>query len=136
MSDNPYKPKLVFVGEHFAGRVYELTQEKTTVGRSDRNLLIVHDPSVSHAHCEILVNGPEVIVIDLSSANGTYVNGTRLQHQQAQLKPDSSFGLEPSRPAWSWPLSPRSTRPRTAPPFTPTDGRCAINDVNGVPPRL
>ena len=86
MSNNPYKPKLVFVGDHFAGRVYELTLEKTTVGRSERNVLVVHDPSVSQTHCEILVNGPEVIVRDLGSANGTYVNGTRLQHQQSQLK--------------------------------------------------
>jgi len=34
MNKNPYQPKLTFVGDHFAGRVYELTQEKTTVGRN------------------------------------------------------------------------------------------------------
>ena len=79
-------PKLIFTGEHFAGRVYELTLEKTTVGRGDHNTLALHDPSVSLAHCEILIHGAEVIVRDLGSANGTFVNGVRLDHQQCQMK--------------------------------------------------
>lgn len=78
--------KLIFIGEHFAGRVYELTLEKTTVGRGHGNILVIHNPSVSIMHCEILVHGPEVIVRDLGSANGTFVNRMRLHHQQFQLK--------------------------------------------------
>ncbi len=100
-------PKLIFTGEHFAGRVYELTLEKTTVGRGDQNTLALHDSSVSLAHCEILVHGPEVIVRDLGSANGTFVNGVRLDDQQCQIKSDQTvrFGsvearLDLGRPAW------------------------------------
>ncbi len=100
-------PKLIFTGEHFAGRVYELTLEKTTVGRGDNNTLALHDPSVSLAHCEILVHGAEVIVRDLGSANGTFVNGMRLDHQQCQMKTGQTmrFGLVEARldlgqPAW------------------------------------
>lgn len=78
--------KLIFISEHFAGKVYELALEKTTVGRGGGNTLAIHDPSVSLAHCEILVHGPEVIVRDLGSANGTFVNRVSLNHQQAQLK--------------------------------------------------
>jgi len=63
-----------------------LAQEKTTVGRGDQNTLALHDGSVSSSHCEILMNGPEVIVCDLGSANGTFVNGVRLDHQQCQIK--------------------------------------------------
>jgi len=37
-------------------------------------------------HCEIHVNGPEVIVHDLGSRNGTYVNGAKLVNHQSQLK--------------------------------------------------
>ncbi|MEY2410986.1 MAG: hypothetical protein QOF48_3656 [Verrucomicrobiota bacterium] len=73
--------KLVFIGEKFGGRVYEFVPEKTTVGRGDQNTLVIRDDSVSNIHCEILVNGPEVIVHDLGSANGTYVNGVRIQGQ-------------------------------------------------------
>ena len=74
-------PKLIFSHEPFAGRVYALTLEKTAVGRGDQNTLALHDPSVSLAHCEILVHGPEVIVHDLGSANGTFVAGVRVRGQ-------------------------------------------------------
>ena len=78
--------KLVFIGEQWGGRVYEFALERTTVGRSDHNTLTIHDPSVSQTHCEILVYGTEVIVRDLGSSNGTFVDGERLQNQQRQLK--------------------------------------------------
>lgn len=90
--------KLIFIGERFAGRVYELAQEKTTVGRGGHNTLALHDGSVSMSHCEILVNGPEVIVRDLGSANGTFVNGVRVK-QQCQIKSGQTvrFGLVEAR---------------------------------------
>ena len=78
--------KLIFTDKNHAGRIYELTLEKTTVGRSDQNILVISDGSLSALHCEILVNGPEVIVRDLGSRNGTFVNGAKLQNHQAQLK--------------------------------------------------
>lgn len=74
--------KLIFIGDKFAGRVYELVVEKTTVGRGDHNTLTILDASVSSSHCEILVYGTEVIVRDLGSSNGTLVNGKRLESQQ------------------------------------------------------
>ena len=95
MRDNPHKPKLVFIGEPFDGRIYELTLERTAVGRGDHNALVIHAPSVSLTHCEILVHGPEVIVLDLGSANGTFVGGIRLQNQQAQLKSGQLVGFGP-----------------------------------------
>ena len=61
--------KLIFLGEKFAGRVYEFAVEKTTVGRGDHNTLTIHHPSVSYSHCEILDYGTEVIVRDLGSSN-------------------------------------------------------------------
>jgi len=78
--------KLIFIDKAFSGQVYKLVLEKTTVGRDDQNTLVIHDNSLSAAHCEILVNGPEVIVRDLDSRNGTFVNGVRLKNQQSQLK--------------------------------------------------
>jgi hypothetical protein len=78
-------PKLVFIDEGFAGRVYELTLEKTTVGRAEQNDLVLHDASVSSHHCEITVYGPEVIAHDLNSRNGTFVDGVKVE-KQAQIK--------------------------------------------------
>ena len=79
-------PKLVFIDTHFAGQVYHLIKEKTTVGRADDNVLVVRHPSVSAKHCEILVNGEEVIVRDLDSRNGTLADGRKLKNQQTAVK--------------------------------------------------
>jgi predicted component of type VI protein secretion system len=78
--------KLIFSGDKFPGRVYELALAKTTVGRGDQNTLVLHDPSVSHTHCEIHVFGDEVIVRDLGSKNGTFAKGVRLHKQQRPLQ--------------------------------------------------
>jgi predicted component of type VI protein secretion system len=73
--------KLVFIDKNFAGRVYELVLEKTTVGRAPNNTLIIDDKSVSTHHCEILVNGREVIIRELGSTNGTHVSGAKVHGQ-------------------------------------------------------
>lgn len=78
-------PKLVFINKNFEEQEYELMVEKTTVGRANHNTLVICDPSVSAAHCEILMNGPEIIVRDLDSSNGTFVDGVRL-NKQSQAK--------------------------------------------------
>jgi len=77
--------KLIFIDENFSGRVYELMLEKTTVGRGDQNTLVIRDTSLSSTHCEILMHGSEVIVRDLDSRNGTFVEGIRL-NKQGQIK--------------------------------------------------
>jgi hypothetical protein len=78
--------RLIFTGEKFSGRVYEFALLKTTVGRGDHNTLVINDASVSLSQCEVLVYGPEVIVRDLGSSNGTFVNGVKLFNEQRQLK--------------------------------------------------
>src|SRR2546427_3607303 len=77
--------KLIFTDKIFSGRVYELVLEKTTVGRGDQNTVVIRDNTLSSAHCEILMHGTEVIVRDLDSRNGTFVNGVRL-NKQSQVK--------------------------------------------------
>lgn len=77
--------KLIFTDEKFTGQIYELKQEKTTIGRGDQNHLIIPDASVSIQHCMILANGPEVLLCELDSSNGTYVDGSRISKQR-QIK--------------------------------------------------
>src|SRR5437588_10927892 len=77
--------KLIFLDDTFSGRAYELMLEKTTVGRGDQNTLVIRDGSLSATHCEILMNGSEIIVRDLDSLNGTFVDGAKL-NKQSQLK--------------------------------------------------
>ena len=70
--------RLVVLTEGFTGRTYELKVDRTTVGRVEDNAFQVAEPSVSSHHCEILLRGDQVIVKDLESTNGTYVNGQKV----------------------------------------------------------
>ena len=38
---------------------------------------------ISRMHCKIIRQGEQYAVVDLKSANGTYLNGIRLQANQA-----------------------------------------------------
>ena len=44
------------------------------LGRADQNDFQVNHPSVSGLHCEIVVSSAGVLLKDLGSTNGTYVN--------------------------------------------------------------
>jgi predicted component of type VI protein secretion system len=79
-------PKLIFTDASGNDRTVEIVLERTTVGRASRNTLCIPDSSLSREHCEILAYGPEVIVRDLGSRNGTFVDGRRLTEEQCQLK--------------------------------------------------
>ncbi len=56
-------------------RTYELTAPLTILGRgTDCDLRLV-DPGVSRHHAELRVEDGEVVLVDLGSTNGTFVNG-------------------------------------------------------------
>ncbi|MBL9167872.1 MAG: FHA domain-containing protein [Verrucomicrobiales bacterium] len=90
--------KLIFIDEKFKGQTYELKREKTTIGRGDQNHLIIPDTSVSIQHSMILANGPEVLLCELDSSNGTYVDGSRV-NKQCQIKSGQTirFGAATAR---------------------------------------
>jgi len=56
-------------------RTFELTSPVTMLGRgTDCDLRLV-DPGVSRHHAELRVEDDEVVLVDLGSTNGTFVNG-------------------------------------------------------------
>src|SRR5690349_24356084 len=83
--------KLVVLSEGFAGRSYELKVDKTTIGRVEDNTFPITEPSVSSHHCEILLRGSEVMVKDLNSTNGTFINGEKIS--ESVLKPGQILRL-------------------------------------------
>ena len=83
--------KLVILSAGMTGRSQELTVDKTTIGRVEDNTFAITDPSVSSHHCEVLVKGNDVIVRDLNSTNGTYINGEKIT--EAGLKPGQVLRL-------------------------------------------
>ncbi len=60
------------------GRAYDLKAEKTTIGRVDDNAFPIAEGSISSHHCEVLLRGNEIVVKDLNSTNGTFVNGQQI----------------------------------------------------------
>lgn len=83
--------KLVVLTEGFAGRTYELKGERVTIGRLEDNTIQISEPSVSSHHCELLLRGQEIVVRDLQSTNGTYIDGEPVT--QAVLKPGQVLRL-------------------------------------------
>jgi len=81
--------KLVLLSEGFAGRTYELNVEKTTVGRVEDNAFQIAEPSVSSHHAEIILRGSDVVIKDLNSTNGTFINGEKVT--ETVLKPGQTL---------------------------------------------
>jgi Protein of unknown function (DUF3662)/FHA domain len=73
------RPRLLVSGPEPGGdgsmqRTYELTSPVTMLGRgTDCDLRLV-DPGVSRHHAELRVEDDEVVLVDLGSTNGTFVN--------------------------------------------------------------
>ncbi len=84
--------RLVLLSEGLTGRSYELKVEKTTVGRVSDNAFEIPEASVSSHHAEIILRGSEVIVHDLNSTNGTFINGQQITGE-ASLKPGQILRL-------------------------------------------
>ncbi|HVR40369.1 MAG TPA: FHA domain-containing protein, partial [Thermoanaerobaculia bacterium] len=58
--------------------------------------IVLTHPAVSRRHARITLNGPAPLLEDLKSANGTYVNNTRIE--KVTLKPGDivRFGADPA----------------------------------------
>jgi predicted component of type VI protein secretion system len=70
--------KLVLLSTGFTGRTQDLKVDKTTIGRVEDNVFQIAEPSVSSHHCEVLLRGNDVVVRDLNSTNGTFINGEKV----------------------------------------------------------
>jgi pSer/pThr/pTyr-binding forkhead associated (FHA) protein len=66
------------------GKVIRVVHEKSVLGRASECDIIVRAADVSKHHCQILVESDRVVIEDLGSANGTFVNDRPVQ--QARLR--------------------------------------------------
>jgi len=83
--------KLVVLSAGMTGRTHELKVDKTTVGRVEDNTFEIAEASVSSHHCELLLRGSDVLVRDLNSTNGTFINGEKIS--ESVLKPGQVLRL-------------------------------------------
>lgn len=61
-----------------AERERELADGQLTIGRAPTSDLVVDDPLATRAHARLEVSGDSVVVHDLDSRNGTFVNAERV----------------------------------------------------------
>ena len=73
---------------------YPLSRARVRVGRGRSNELVLHDPSVSREHAELVrsKDGRGWRVRDLDSTNGVAVNGAKVRDQQLALGDTITFG--------------------------------------------
>src|SRR5437867_11667456 len=81
--------RLVLLSEGLTGRTYELKVDRTTVGRVEDNSFQIPEASVSSHHAEILLRGNDVVIKDLNSTNGTFINGEKIT--ESVLKPGQTL---------------------------------------------
>ena len=75
---------------------YPIQGESVMVGRDRTCQVVLSHPAVSRRHARITLSGSSYVLEDLKSANGTYVNNTRVE--RVKLKPGDivRFGADPS----------------------------------------
>jgi len=59
-------------------RYHPLREGTVTIGRSRQTDIRLDDSLLSRKHCSITVDGDRLVVADLTSSNGTYVNGEKI----------------------------------------------------------
>lgn len=74
----------VMDGAH-AGKEIAVKDEKFFIGRSESCQLRPKSESISRKHCAIVQKDGRVLVADLKSRNGTYVNGILLEPERAKI---------------------------------------------------
>jgi pSer/pThr/pTyr-binding forkhead associated (FHA) protein len=104
--------KLVLLSAGMTGRTHELKVDKTTIGRVEDNTFQIAEPSVSSHHCEILLRGADVVVKDLNSTNGTFINGEKVA--ETVLKPGQVLRLGQIEMRLETDSTPSSTAPSSA----------------------
>lgn len=122
--------KLVVLSAGLNGRSYDLV-DKTTIGRVDDNSFQIAEPSVSSHHCEVLLRGSDIVIKDLNSTNGTFINGEKIS--ESVLKPGQTLRLgqiELQLLTEGMPVPPPSAAPAPAPAPGPVPAMPA-----GTPPR-
>jgi len=75
---------------------HSLQGDSIMVGRDRTCSVVLTHPAVSRRHARITMNGESCTLEDLKSANGTYVNNTRVERVVLKLGDVVRFGADPA----------------------------------------
>ncbi len=77
-------PKMIVSIDGVVIKEVQLSKERTTLGRRPYNDVVIDNLAVSGEHAAIQMTGSDVVLEDLNSTNGTYVNGKAIKKQALQ----------------------------------------------------
>ncbi len=86
-------PKLIVKSTEFAPGEIELMPGINRFGRSHENDYPLNHPAISELHCEVVVDGSLVMVRDLGSTNGTFID--RRQVKESALYAGQTLQIGP-----------------------------------------
>lgn len=78
----PRQPYLITHKTPEREETFPLNHEVTTIGRYDKNDIVIEDNMVSNYHAVIRRRGLSFILQDLESTNGTFLNGNKVAESQ------------------------------------------------------
>jgi hypothetical protein len=80
----PKRHWLVGKGGEIDGKTWHIGNRKVTIGRAASNFVQVNAENVSRQQCQLIVEGEAMTLIDMTSSNGTVLNGAPID--KATLK--------------------------------------------------
>jgi len=92
-------PRLVATMGTYAGSIFPLVGPSMDIGRDAGNPIpLPNDTNTSRRHATVQMTNGQVILVDNSSSNGTYVNGVRIPGQTPQpLRPGDEVNIGNTR---------------------------------------
>ncbi|WP_339733755.1 FHA domain-containing protein [uncultured Gimesia sp.] len=87
-------PKFIIKTGKYQGKKLKLPERDITVGRDLECDIRVSDSDVSRTHCQILIRDGKLLVDDLESRNGTFINDIAIQ-TKTPLHPGDQLRIGP-----------------------------------------
>src|SRR5688572_24324051 len=84
--------KIVVISGPNRGTSYPLQAGEVIVGRQSSSSIALSSSKVSKQHCAIQVQGEDILLRDLGSSNGTFVNGVLTKAKKLKLGDRISIG--------------------------------------------
>lgn len=131
------QPRVTILSSNAPSQTYEIESEFVHVGRIAGNEIVLPDSAVSSRHCMFIRSGQDVLLRDLNSSNGTFVNGEPVTETVLQLgdviqvgsvlmKFESSI-KRPKLNTQSLPQVELKRQTQALPPMKPTASGSALN---------
>lgn len=82
---------LVVISGPMKGKPFPVTKPRLMLGPRETDIAF-EDSEVSRRHCALEVHGAVAVLVDLGSANGTFVNGQRIENHHLEHMSEFRIG--------------------------------------------